>query len=471
MSVAIGGTSSTSTIVSLTGAIGSILGTMRSIGISTSANDSVVIGIGGAVNHTGVNNVFAGFEVAAISTIGNNNIALGYQAAKTIAGDGNIVIGSSAAPQMTSANGNVVVGVGASASLRGAYSNVHIGAGADATSANAAGSIAIGASSRASGGGGSAIVAAVALGRGATADGRYALALGTGVTASGNGAFSVANRLRGYVSSANAGSYVVQVDADALKLANGGMLAFTKRVLPSTTTSASLASPLDQAAVWRAGIEGDDLVFRSIGGSVVRFCDDYVSGVLDFVSTHHTEWDPAPAAAPRAEAVSANLRAGRHALAYLVVCSSGDAPPPHFGRSPGRNSAVPRVRLCSSEDDCHAAFGVVSPELRYDRASRRVGNLVFEQRLHLGDESGQGGAAPVAVHSQGQGWVWVRLAAGERVLNGDLLVACAGAGGAAGVSPDPREVTSRTICKASMTVDVGDAPEGGVHLVACSYRF
>lgn len=467
MSVSLSGSSTTSG-VSINGTTG-VQGTISSLGISTSVNESVVIGYGGAINQTGLNNMFAGYEVAALSTTGNKNVGIGYRAAYTLAGDGNVIIGSSAAAQMTIANGNVVVGVGSARLLQGAYSNVLVGAGADANAANASGAIAIGANSVASGGSGNALLAAVALGRGASADGRYALALGTGVSAIGDGSFTVANRVRGYYSAADAGSYVVQIDADALKIANGGALAFTPRTL-TVVSSALSATPMDQAAAWRAAMEGDDLVFRSVGGAVVRFVDDYVSGVLDFVATHDSEWaEDGRERAPR-EAVAANRGAGRHPLAYLIVSSAAD----EAGLVDG--TAVPRVRLCRSHRDCRAAFGVVAPD---QRVSRRVGHIAFSDADvdadAYGCPIGDRDRKRVCVSSLGEGWIWVRNATplAATVGNGDLLVAAPDAGGAAElhdatVGMADAVACARAVAKATMTVDIAS---GGIALVPCTYRF
>ena len=451
MSVSLAGTSSTTGSVSINGSTG-VQGTISSLGISTSANESVVIGYGGATQQQGVNNVFAGYEVAALSTTGNNNVGVGFQAATNLAGDGNVLIGSSAATGLSLANGNVVVGVGAASLLQSAYSNVLIGAGTDSTDTNASAAIAIGANARASGGNGNAQIAGVALGRGSIANGRYALALGTGVNAVGDGSFTVANRVRGYHSIADPGSYVVQIDADALKIANGGMIAFTPRTL-TAISSASMSTPLDQQAAWRAGMEDDDLVFRSVGGAVVRFMDDYVSGVLDFVATHCSEWgnpvsDASVLLAHKA-AVEANVKARRHPLSYLVVSSAAD----EAGLA---HDAVPTIKLCSSPQDARAAFGVVAAD---QSNCHTIGHLSFGRSV---------ASNTVIVNSLGEGWIWVDLPEGSAVRNGDLLSAVPSRGGLAAVSADPDIVTTTTIAKATMSMQ-GCAD--GCALVPCTYRF
>ena len=483
MSVSLSGISSSSS-VSVNGTTG-VAGSLTSLGISTSVNESVVIGYGGAVNQQGINNLFAGYEVAAQSTTGNNNVAMGYQAAEKIAGDGNVIIGSASGKKFTFANGNVAIGVGAARDIQSAFSNVLIGAGTNSTATNASGAIAIGANARAAGGNGNATIAAVAMGNGSTADGRYALALGTGTYANGDGAFTLANRVRGYHSVADPGSYVVQVDADALKIANGGVLAFTPRTLTATSSAAS-TTPLDQAAAWRAGMEGDDLVFRSVGGAVVRFTDDYVSGVLDFVASHSSEWSSSSSG--HKQAMLENEIAGRNPLAYLIVSSAAD----EAGLVSSPSSSVPRVRVCASVDDCRAAFGVVAPSLDR-RGSHRIGHVAFDRASvfdrtggALGDRvadrtggtggtgagSADGGAlsdsVAVTVYSLGEGWIWVGLDAGGCVRNGDLLVAVPGCGGVAAVSTSPF-VMNTTVAKATMTVRA--SVSASAVLVPCTYRF
>lgn len=488
--VSIGGASAATGVVSINGATG-VQGVIASLGISTSANDSVVIGVGGAQNQSGINNLFIGYQVAALSTVGNNNVGLGYQAAYNLAGNGNVIMGSSSGRRMTLSSGNVALGVGSAALLQGAFSNVIVGAGADATTANAAGCIAIGANCRASGGNGNVSVAATAIGVGARADGRYALALGAGVVASGDGSFTVANRLRGYRSTTDAGSYVVQVDADALKLANGGVVAFAARTI-SAVSSAALATPADQPVAWRIGLEGDDLVFRSAGGSVVRMVDDYVSGVLDFVASHSAEWGvtcptraprapcapPAPIrVAPNAMAVSANLRANRHPHAFLVVSSVADAcglVGEDLSQSVGAvrtdcMRAVPRVAVCGCDEDCRTAFGVVAPHPNAPDGTsraRQVGHIAFtrgDDAVIAGDSAAD--SASVTVYSLGEGWIWVTLDA-RGVRAGDLLAACSTTGGTAVVSHTQDVVTATTIAKATRS-----SCATCMTLVPCTYRF
>lgn len=500
--VSIGGASGGTGVVSLNGTTG-VLGVIASIGISTSANDSVVIGLGGAQSQSGINNLFIGYQVAALSTVGNNNVGLGYQAAYNLAGNGNVIMGSLSGKRMALSSGNVALGVGSAALLQSAFSNVIVGAGADATTTNAAGCIAIGANCRASGGNGNVSVAATAIGVGARADGRYALALGAGVVASGDGSFTVANRLRGYHSTTDAGSYVVQVDADALKLANGGVVAFASRTI-SAVSSAALATPADQPVAWRIGLEGNDLVFRSAGGSVVRMVDDYVSGVLDFVASHSAQWGVpgggvidggeavtsptrapcapcAPCApirvAPNAMAVSANLRANRHPHAFLVVSSVADAcglvgEDLADGTDDGCMRAVPRVAVCGCDVDCRTAFGVVAPHPNAPDGTsraRQVGNIAFTR----GDDTDAAGENGVTVYSLGEGWIWVTLDA-RGVRAGDLLVACSTSGGTAVVSHTQDVVTATTIAKATRSYVAQQSTQDntrGIALVPCTYRF
>jgi len=520
--VSIGGASAATGVVSINGTTG-VHGVIASLGISTSANDSVVIGLGGAQNQSGINNLFIGYQVAALSTVGNNNVGLGYQAAYSLAGNGNVIMGSMSGKRMTLSSGNVALGVGSAALLQGAFSNVIVGAGADATTTNAAGCIAIGANCRASGGNGNVSVAATAIGVGARADGRYALALGAGVVASGDGSFTVANRLRGYRSTTDAGSYVVQVDADALKLANGGVVAFAARTF-SAVSSAALATPADQPVAWRIGLEGNDLVFRSAGGSVVRMVDDYVSGVLDFVASHSAQWGVTPPTcapcapirvAPNAMAVSANLRANRHPHAFLVVSSVADAcglvgedladGTDYMRRDRMRRDcmrrdggghvrAVPRVAVCGCDLDCRTAFGVVAPHPNAPDGTsraRQVGHIAFSRGddTDTADTDITGHSASVTVYSLGEGWIWVTLDA-RGVRAGDLLAACPHTGGTAVVSHTQDVVTATTIAKATRSCCAAppnappntppnappNAPENArgtscITLVPCTYRF
>lgn len=450
--------------VSITGG-GGTQGIATSLGVSTGDYQSVKVGANAAQLQQGGSNVFMGERVAEMSSNGNNNVAVGYRAAVNLAGDANAVFGSASAGTL-----------GAQGS-----SNVIFGCGADVTAANVSGSVAVGARAAAAG-------SSTSVGSSATASGFRSVALGSSMRASGIGSFTLANRLRGYYSGGGSSSYAVQVDADVLKLANGGMLGFCDRSLTSVSSAASL-DPLDQVPAWRMGLEGDDLVLRSVRGAVVRFVDDYRSSVLNFTGSHFVQWACPEALVHALCAVpktvrDANLAAKRYPLAYTLVQVIED---------PKNNNDVDKHNVALSDveaddtlpcvatwlssfnhddstinRDAASVFGAIAARQGNGEA-RRIGHLAFGN----GNGNGSGDSSRsrgVAVHAAGDGKVWVHLppsSASASFPVGTLLTADPDVPGLA-CPQGSLIVMSTTVAKTTQTMHIlSDTP---FQLVSCTYR-
>lgn len=436
---------------------GGTLGVAATLGVSTGDYQSVKIGQQAAQLQQGGCNVFMGQNVAELSSNGNNNAVVGYLAARTLVGDGNTVFGSVAASTLGP--------IGAS--------NVTVGCGADVTAQNASGAVSVGARASASS-------SSTSVGSAATASGFRSVAIGTNTRASGTGSFTLANRLRGYSSG---GSYAVHVDADVLKLANGGMLGFCDRTLTAVSSAAS-AEPLDQVPSWRMGLEGDDLVLRSVRGAVVRFVDDYRSSVLNFTASHHVLW-ASPASyvhglcAIPSQVRLANLHASRHPLAYTLVqviepesdirmtdgcCDDAEA-----------DASLPRVAVWLSERsgweaDAASVFGVIAARQGGASGARQIGNVTFGA-----PDANANAQDGVTVHAAGDGRVWVYVDAEERRTYpvGTLLTAHLSIPGVACPQEGchTQQYTSSTVAKTTQTIRCASQPSGHqYHLVNCTYR-
>lgn len=424
-----------STGLTVTTAQAGAAGVAESIGVLTADYDSVRIGkdVARGMTDSAHGNTYIGTSTAQYTTSGSYNVGIGHKASLVSAGFGNVVVGSSSASGMYGGSGNVILGARSASSLNGGHSNVFVGTGADNVMDDGVGSVAVGASSRASSG-------AVALGRASTAYGESAVAVGTRASATGDGAFSLANRVRGHFSVENPGSYVVEVDADALKLADGGVLAFCPRRADEPDHPAvESAQPLDQRVSWMLTLEGADLVMRSAGGAVVRFVDDFRAGVLDFTATHTAYWPSAEYVRVAAEGPLAamNRALGRPALSGLVVVATegeeerrGEAA---RAWTDAGDRAVPcGVALCSRPED-PAVLGVTS-SCSSSHGAFHVGNVVFQPPPTAGFAAG---GPSVAVATSGDVRVWVLCERSRGVRAGDLLTTAGAPAGAARVQASP----------------------------------
>ena len=441
--------------VSITGGVGA-QGLATSLGVSTGDYQSVKVGMNAAQLQRGGSNVFVGQSVAEMSSDGNNNVAVGYRAAANLAGDANAVFGSVSA--------STLGGQGSS--------NVVFGCGADVTASNVSGAVAVGSRAAASG-------SSTSVGSLATASGFRSVALGSSTRASGIGSFTLANRLRGYYSGSGSGgsSYAVQVDADVLKLSNGGMLGFCGRTLNSASSAASL-DPMDQVPAWRMGLEGDDLVLRSVRGAVVRFVDDYRSSVLNFTGSHLVQWARPEAlihalcTVPKAVR-DANIDAKRHPLAYTLVQVVENENENDIALSDVEaDDALPRVAVWLSSfnhddstinRDAASVFGAIAAR-QGDGEARRIGHLDF------GNGSSSRG---IFVHAAGDGKVWVNLQPRPGSLSlasypvGTLLTADPDVPGLACPQVTPI-VLSTTVAKTTQTMTMH--VDTRFQLISCTYR-
>ncbi|GAX85680.1 hypothetical protein CEUSTIGMA_g13094.t1 [Chlamydomonas eustigma] len=325
----VGGRSQT---VSISGGT-SVSTAISSIGISTSANNSVVVGFGCGTLNTDTANTLIGFQAAQFSLAGGSCTVLGAGAAPSMSGNGNVYVGASSAVNAHSAGNNVVVGYNCGFSVYTGSCNVAIGAGAD---------VILDASSGTAVGGGAVV-------------GYGSVAMGAGTAATGRGEFDLRGRVRGYVASSNYSgviTYAVQVDADALKLCNGGVLAFCAggacNALPNWGVAATACN---------------DLAFTSCNGSVVRLLDDFSPGLLDFTGQHRC-----------ASSVGELLLPGR------IVVATGRYLSRVGGKTvPDADEAVPTVEICRVARDPRA-FGVVSAVPDVDSAA----DVCVRHRLHGG---------------------------------------------------------------------------------------
>jgi hypothetical protein len=433
--------------VSITGG-GGAQGVASTLGVSTGDFQSVKLGLQAAQLQQGGCNVFVGQSVVDLSSNGNNNSVLGYQAARSLAGDGNVVMGSLAASTLGP--------VGSS--------NVILGMGADVTAQSASGVVSVGARAAASG-------SSTALGTSAIASGNRSVALGYSTRASGVGSFTLANRIRGYYSGGSS-TYAVHVDADVLKLANGGMLGFCNRTL-TAVSSASSSDPLDQVPAWRFGLEGDDLVLRSVRGAVVRFVDDYRSSVLNFTGSHTVDW-AAPEALVHAlcsvprEVRDANIAACRHPLAYTLVQAVDEDDAAVECRAAEKTEdlesdcSLPRVEIWKRNGNAAAIFGAVAARQGGSEA-RRIGHVAFGEGKDKEKKSG------ITVHAAGDGKVWVRVRRCDGVMSiGTLLTGDPTIPGVACAQDEPRVVLSTTIAKTTQSLRFNSDSE--YQLASCTYR-
>jgi hypothetical protein len=458
----------------------------------TSANGSLSVGQNCAPLNTSVGNTFVGFSVASRSLRGGANTAFGSSIAPSLAGDSNVYVGVAAAPAATYAAGNVVVGAAAAAALALGTNNVVVGAsaapagpagGGDPTAAVAVGAGAVASSS------------ATSVGASASARGAASVALGAGAVADGTGHFSLAGRVEGYFSSAGAqgaaagsayfayDTYAVQVNADVLKVANGGALAFCPRggggsnvsSLASSATNATpawtlqLASPRPSAARTSGAL---DLALQSSSGASVRFVDDFVPGLLDFTAQHRCRASPPlrppiPEAATGAEdaQTQTGAEADSDASGLLVVatgryagaCSLGAC---SLGAAPTVDEAVPVVALARRAYDPRV-FGVVSalpasaaPGVGGGGGGRattafRLGNLAFD----VPDTR----SGVVVVNAAGEGGMWVSDENGP-IANGDLLVSSAELPGYAMRQGGPGAAPAGVVCACTAAKATCDCP-------------
>jgi hypothetical protein len=454
------------------------------LGISTGQNASTVVGQNCAILNRGMSNTFIGFNALLNSTAGNGDTVLGFGAAQNLLGNNNVLLGASVASNAIATSANVVVGAYGAPSLGSSgCSNVAIGTlvdlPCDASQATAVGH------------GTTATVWGTAIGALATANGRGSAAIGLSATTTGAGTFSLIGRVRGYYVNADLGysssldTYAVQVEADALKLGNGAALAWCPKY-PNNTVVASNCLP-----AWAASLSNDvdsgllDLVFRSQGGAVVRFVDDFRPGLLDFTAQHRcvlrSSSCPAASNLKPGMVVSAT---GQYQSASSSSSSAIQAVGPGGGTPPLADEAVPVVEISSERCD-RRAFGVLS-DANFgvgggigggsDISTYRFGNLAFDRALPELAEASSPPASPSA--SQASRWVVVNAAGeggilvcdlGGPIRNGDLLTTAGPPYDGAAMRQTEPWVGAHTVAKA--TCDCGFEDGGSERLIGCVYKF
>jgi hypothetical protein len=433
--------------------------------VNTSANNSVSLGTGCAPNNTGLSNAFVGYAAAADSLKGDANVVVGYGAAAGLGGNGNVITGATAGPAVTFASGNVLVGMSAGAGVVTGASNVMLGA-ASGTVPGVAGlgavesAVAVGAVASAASG-------AVSVGAAASAIGSASVALGSNVVVRGDGHFSLASRVEGYFTAAGGvgggrtqqayDTYAVQVNADVLKVANGGALAFCARVapvsssFPSSNVSSLASAGTSAAPTWtlqlaapastRTSSVAPDLVFSSANGASVRFVDDFVPGVLDFTAQHRCVFE-CGGATPALHPPHPSSPLGRPAsdrMPGLLVVATGR----YRGGRISADEAVPHVALCTRAYDPRV-FGVLSATPAHPF---RLGNLAFDVPYAAFGFGFGSSSTVVVVNSAGEGGMWVSDENGP-ISNGDLLTSSGRLPGHA-MNQGSDAVCSYTVAKAT----------------------
>ena len=434
------------------------------LGLSTGQNASTVLGQNCAILNRGMSNTFIGFNALINSTAGNNDTVIGFGAAQNLLGNNNVMFGSSVAGNAYATSANVIIGSFAAPSLGGSgSSNVVVGMHAD-TIRDASQAVAVGFSA-------CSTVGATAVGALATANGRGSASIGLSATTTGDGTFSIIGRVRGYYVNADLGSttqldtYSVQVEADVLKLGNGAALAFCPKY-PNNIVVASNCLP-----AWAASLSNDansgllDLVFRSSGGAVVRFVDDFRPGLLDFTAQHRCVL----------RSSSSTLRPG------MIVSATGDFRGSSSSSSssssnnniigsafaePTADEAVPIVEVSSVSNDTRA-FGVLS-DVNFGEggvSTYRFGNLAFEKAP---PDPVEEGARWVVVNAAGEGGI-LACDLGGPIRNGDLLTTAGCPYDGSAMRQAEPWVAAYTVAKATCDCDFADGISE--RLIGCTYKF
>ena len=484
------------TIINSSGTSGSVGGLS---GFSTTFNYSVLIGQNCATNNaTGYSNTFVGNNAAVNSTQGSGNVLLGFEAAPNLFSDNNVLIGTQVASgAYVSGYANVVVGNYAAPSLSGSFSNVMVGTGADTkndanyvtvlgggassstygvavgfnSTTTGLNAISIGANATAGLAGGIAIGnnslnngrGSIAIGFKSYTPNANSLAIGSNVSSSIIGSLNIMNRIVGYYSPINNdpnnglplkeapknATYVIQTNADALKITGGGVLAFC----PGAGGGYVNSVQADPDPRWVIGMSANDLAFTSSNGAVIKLVDDFRPGLLDFTAQHRCLCHCEPPLPGRIVIATGKYRS----------TAGGSA------TEPTADEAVPIVDLATKHMDPRV-FGVVS---RDPANEYRFGHLVFKKESH------QKEGTVIVVNSAGEGGVWVSNENG-RIRNGDLVTTGSSVPGVAVKQLDDL-VHSYTVAKITCDCDfLEDAPgpvvEIGEHrvrmcLLGCTYKF
>lgn len=456
--------SATYLVTNINGAGGGLGGFLS--GLSTTTNDSVLIGQFCATNNTeGHSNTIVGNSAAANSVQGSTNVLMGFEAAPNIFSDNNVFIGAQVAKgEYVSGYANVGIGNYAAPSLSGGFSNVLVGTGADTIddgnyltalgggASSTTYGVAIGYMSQAKD------ICSIAIGINSFAQGTNSLAIGSNVSSSIAGSINIMNRIVGYYSPINSqnqapinATYVLQANVDALKITGGGVIAFCAEAGGGYNDNYQV----DPAPQWIIGASSNDLAFTSSNGAVVKLVDDFRPGLLDFTAQHRCVW------CQRSDMPEAIPLAGRIVIANGKYQSTGGA------TVPTADEAVPMVELATDPMDPRA-FGVLSgdPVNEY-----RIGHLVFQKEAD---------GKTVVVNSAGEGGIWVSDENGP-IRNGDLVTTGSSIPGVAVRQYDDL-VHSYTVAKITcrepfngqkteVEIDRRQIGDIRVSLLGCTYKF
>ena len=474
------------------GVTGGSAGTIT--GLSTTTNDSVLIGQNCATNDiNGFSNTYVGNWAATNSTQGSGNVAVGFYAAPYISSDNNVIVGNNANIFSTGGGWATVVGAYASSTpygvamgynsstyLSGFNSYYGIAIGTNSQSLGQC-SVSVGYNSYTDSDG------SIAIGKGSkclNADSGISIGVGAqsfvkSVSIGSNavsqpGGVNINNRLMGYFATATAtATYVLQARADALKIVGGGVLAFC-----SGAGGVSGSTQLDPAPQWTVGTSSDDLMFTSSSGAVVKLVDDFRPGLLDFTAQHRCIFRGGALAPPPPPHTGHRGGGGDFPPGYrgdlhtgLVVIATGKYKAASSGgTAPTADEAVPVVEFATDPMDPRV-FGVLSGD---PVGEYRFGHLVFQQRGGHDDED----EPFVVVNSAGEGGIWVSNENGA-IRNGDLVITGSSIPGVAIRQPDDI-VRSYTCAKITCDCDFykdtpGPVVEFGKHgrmcLLGCVYKF
>jgi hypothetical protein len=356
----------------------------------------LVIGYNVAPFATGASNIFVGSEAAYNIRGGNLNIGVGFKVGTNMGGDANVYVGGLVAQGASAASCNVAVGTLAGAALTTGSRNTLVGSAADVFPGASTRCVAVGV------GAVSGSLDSVAVGASARASGRGAVSLGASASAMADGAFDIAGRIRGGWANVASpvSSYVVQVEADALLMTGGRVVALSDGA----------------AARWSIGCSAPDgdLLFQSRDGAAVRMVNSFAPGVLNFTGQHRCV-----------------LEEGEDASALepgLLVSFTGEFAPGGLGlrRGVDEDEATPIVRVTAESGDA-CVLGVlrrvVSGPAAAAAAEWALGNLRFS--VPRSDEFSFRGDHPprveLEVDAKGDSTVWVSDENGP-VRRGDLLM-------------------------------------------------
>lgn len=493
--------------------------TIGNISTVSSVNDSsvnlvnpqqnAIIGVGASTkNTTGSENTIIGTDALYESTGGGGIVAVGYYAAqRLISAVGAVLIGDRVAPLLLSGYDSVITGFAAGSNVLSAQGCVLIGPNCGTTADRQCsvvddtaigshalvvgrGATCVGANSLASGD------AAVCVGysnihtaAGGVTIGSYCSNTSPGSVVIGNGIalhdlspsdnlIIVAGRGAGHLNIQNVltggkdapgGCYDVKVAAStgSLRITSSNGTSVTGGLRTDSIRSPSITvSSASAVALWNIGLAPHtggswaDLMLSSSHGTQVTFCDEFVTGVLNFTAQHRCMLS----------------RQGHPLHPGTVLVATGAYCGLDGSATPTIDEAVPVVAPSAAARDPRV-FGVVSCLEDIDSASAsaptatsrrtfRVGSMGFSVARPVGESS-----VRVIVNSGGEGGILVCDANGP-IQNGDLLVSSPYLG--LGMRQGDDLVRACTVAKATCDCDFEHAqfassPEVREALIGCVY--